>query len=72
MPACHYCKKPTCTDCSNRESPLEKGGSSKVRICHVCKVNRSHRGVDDGPEMIIGKPKDFKKMINVQHDNKTG
>jgi hypothetical protein len=69
MPQCHYCKKLVCTNCSNRDEP--GGGSSKVRICHVCKVNRSNRQGEVG-ELEIGKPKDFKKVLNVQHDNKTG
>lgn len=72
MPQCHFCKKLVCTNCSNRETPGSAGGSSKVRICHVCKVNRMNRETDDGPEVILGKPKDFKKVLNVQHDNKTG
>ena len=70
MPECHFCKKLICTNCSNREAP--GGGSSKVRICHVCKVNRMNRENDDGPEILVGKPKEFKKVLNVQHDSKTG
>ena len=38
----------------------------------MCKVNRMNRETDDGPEVQIGKPIDFKKVLNVQHDNKTG
>src|SRR5882757_8306623 len=74
MPECHYCKKMVCTNCSNRETPGNGGGSSKVRVCHVCKVNRMNREgqADEGPEVKIGKPIEFKKVLNVQHDNKTG
>lgn len=68
MPQCHHCKKLVCTNCSNREAP--GAGSSKVRVCHVCKVNRMNREADDA--LTISKPTDFKKVLGVQHDNKTG
>ena len=31
-----------------------------------------NRDADSGPEILVGKVKDFKKVINVSHDNKTG
>lgn len=40
-------------------------------MCHVCKVNRMNREQNDGP-LNLGKPKNFAKVINVKHDNKTG
>ena len=72
MPECHFCKKIVCTNCSNRETPGSGGGSSKVRVCHVCKVNKMNRETDEIGELVIGKPKDFQKVIGVKHDNKTG
>lgn len=78
MPQCHFCKKIVCTNCSNREAPGgSQSSSTKVRICHVCKLNRMNRENDEGAEggiesLNVGKPKDFKKVLNVQHDNKTG
>jgi hypothetical protein len=39
----------------------------------VCKVNRDNReGGGAGEDIIASKPKDFKKVINVSHDNKSG
>ena len=71
QPQCHFCKKVVCTDCSNREAP-GTNSSSKVRVCHVCKVNRMNRESDQGPQVVMGKPKKFEKVISVDHDNKTG
>ena len=71
MPQCHFCKKVVCTDCSNRE-PASSGSSSKVRICHVCKVAKNNRESDAGPQIIMGKPKQVEKVINVGHDPKSG
>lgn len=72
MPTCHFCKKIVCTGCSNKEAP-GNGKSTKIRVCHVCKVNINNReGSSQGEEIIASKPKDFKKVINVSHDNKTG
>lgn len=70
MPECHFCKKIVCTDCSNKE-PLGPA-NSKVRVCHVCKVNQMNRQETDDGMLNVGKPKAFKKVINVKHDNKTG
>jgi FYVE zinc finger/P21-Rho-binding domain len=71
--SCHFCTKIVCTGCSTKEAPGGGKGSSKVRMCLVCKLNRLNRETgDDGSEAIVSKPTDFKKVINVSHDNKTG
>lgn len=73
MPLCHFCKKVVCPNCSIKEAPGNGKGSAKVRICHVCKVNRDNReGGGAGEDIVASKPKDFKKVINVSHDNKSG
>lgn len=72
MLQCHFCKKVVCTTCSNREAPGNTKSSSKVRICHVCKLNRMNKEGDAGANVIASKPKHFEKVINVQHDNATG
>jgi hypothetical protein len=70
MPECYLCKKIVCNDCSNKE-PLGPSGS-KVRVCHVCMVNKMNRQETDDGGLNLGKPKAFEKVINVKHDNKTG
>lgn len=57
-----------CTDCSNREKLA--GHEHKVRICHVCKVNRLSDKDSNG--IIVGKPKEVQKMISVKFDTEKG
>ena len=70
MPECYFCKKIVCTNCSNKDAMSPSG--SKVRVCHVCKVNQTNRQESDDGGLNVGKPKSFQKVINVKHDNKTG
>jgi hypothetical protein len=66
MPECNMCKKIVCTNCSNKDG--------RGRVCHVCKLNRINResGFQDGDVFNVGKPKNFEKVIQVKHDNKSG
>ena len=36
---------------------------SKVRVCHVCKVNQTNRQESDDGGLNVGKPKSFQKVI---------
>lgn len=68
MPSCYYCKKDVCTDCSNREKMSTS--SEKIRICHVCKINRTTN--KDGDDLIVGKPQKVEKMVSVKYDTDKG
>jgi hypothetical protein len=65
MPECYFCKKIVCKKCSNKDAMGPSG--SKVRVCHVCKLNKknSQETVDGG--LNFGKPKYMQKVINVKH-----
>eukprot|EP00347_Sterkiella_histriomuscorum_P014808 403359448 len=66
--SCNYCKKDVCTDCSNREKL--SSSSEQIRICHVCKINRTTN--KDGDDLLIGKPDSVQKMISVKYDTDKG
>ncbi len=68
---CNLCRKVVCTDCSNRE-PVE-GQTKKIRVCHVCRINRENRLLDSlNEKIIVGRPQSVQRMISVRFDNDTG
>jgi hypothetical protein len=65
MPDCYFCKKIVCKKCSNKDAMGLSG--SKVRVCHVCRVNQKNSPETDDGGLNVEKPKYIQKVINVKH-----